>query len=122
MDLVLNMLRAAELSLRVVHEMDAIRGKEWKMFIILKDMPEEKAYPIFMLLHIPLYTAILFLLFSSFFQAGYYIVDIFLIAHLLLHLFFRDHPANRLNGPISKWIIYSSGALAVLHLIGWFVF
>lgn len=32
------------LSLLVIHEMDAIRSKEWKMFIVLKDMADEKAY------------------------------------------------------------------------------
>ena len=35
------------ISLLLIHEMDAIRTKEWKMFIILKDMADETAYKIF---------------------------------------------------------------------------
>ncbi|MGL6200434.1 MAG: DUF6713 family protein [Lachnospiraceae bacterium] len=93
------------------------RKKEWKMFIVLKDMEDEKAYRTFMLLHIPLYMAILFLLLSDYMRIGLYITDIFLVLHMFVHLGFRNHKANDLNGRVSKTIIYSSGLLAVLHLI-----
>jgi len=39
----------------VSHEMDAIRTKEWRMLIILKDIADETAYKIFTLAHLPLY-------------------------------------------------------------------
>ena len=59
------------LTLLFVHEMDAVRRKEWKMFIVLKDMEDEKACHIFLLLHIPLYLMILLLLISPFSQIAY---------------------------------------------------
>ena len=107
---------ALELALLFVHEMDAIRREEWKMFIVLKNMADEKAYHIFMLLHVPLYMALLLLLFSPFFAMGYYVVDVFLAAHMLVHLGFSKHHANKLNSTISKAIINLSGLLALIHL------
>ena len=108
---------ALELALLFAHEMDAIRRQEWKMFVILKDMADEKAYNIFMLLHIPLSMSILLLLLSSFSHIGYYIVDIFLVAHMLIHLGFGKHPENKFNSVISQVIINLSGLLAIVHLI-----
>ncbi len=87
------------------HEMDAIRRQEWKMFIILKDMQEEKAYAMFTLLHIPLYAAILYLLLSPNVLIGFYITDVFLIAHTIIHFIFGKKPSNQFTGKISKAII-----------------
>lgn len=106
-----------ELALLFVHEMDAVRRQEWKMFIVLKDMTDEKAYRVFLLLHIPLYAIILALLFSGAARVGFYVTDIFLIAHMLVHWGFRRHRANNLNGALSKVILYGAGLLAVFHLI-----
>ena len=107
---------AAGLSLLLVHEMDAICRQEWKMFVVLKRMGEEKAFYVFLLLHIPLYIALFLLLLSDYQVAGYYVTDVFLAFHLLLHWLFRKHPANNFTGRISKAIIVSSGLLGVLHL------
>ena len=41
------------LSLLVIHEFDAIRRKEWRLFVFLKDLEDELAYQIFTLLHLP---------------------------------------------------------------------
>lgn len=117
METVVHLIFALELALLFVHEMDAVRRQEWNMFAILKDMAEEKAYQVFTLLHIPLYTAMLVLLFSDHAYIGVYITDIFLIAHLLIHVLFRKHPANKLNGRLSRNIIYSAGLLAFAHLV-----
>lgn len=105
------------LALLFVHEMDAIQNQEWKMFIVLKDMEDEKAYRVFTLLHIPLYAAILYLLFSRHTQTCMYIVDGFLIAHLLIHILFRKHPNNKLDNVLSKSIICGAGLIAIVHLL-----
>ena len=117
MQIVLTVLFSLELALLFVHEMDAIRRQEWNMFILLKDMEDENAYHVFMLLHIPLYTVILALLLSGHFRMGFYIIDIFLIAHALVHMGFRKHPANGLTGRISECIILLAGILAAAHLL-----
>jgi len=51
----LPILFAFNFSLLLLHEMDAIRAKEWKMFAVLKNMNEQNGYIVFSLLHLPLY-------------------------------------------------------------------
>ena len=117
MQIAVNAIFALELALLFAHEMDAIRKQEWKMFIVLKDMADEKAYLVFMLLHVPLYTILLFLLFSDMKTLGYYIADIFLVGHCLLHFCYRNHPANKLKTVVSNILILAAGFLAIVHLV-----
>lgn len=105
------------LALLFLHEMDAVKNAEWKMFVILKNMDDEKAYRVFSLLHLPLYAVLLLILISVSQQTAFYIVDIFLIAHTILHLLFERHPQNGLKTAFSRCIIYTMGALAAVHLI-----
>ena len=116
MKTVVSLIFMLELALLFTHEMDAIRRKEWRMFIVLKDMADEKAYWLFTLLHIPLFIILLFLLSSHFRLIGFYITDIFLIGHSLVHIGFRRHPANGFNNWVSALIIHMAGVLAILHL------
>ena len=97
--------------------MDAVRRQEWKMFTILKDLADEKAYRIFTLLHIPLYALIFLLWIFDYMLVLYYVMDVFLILHWLLHLGFRKHPENNLNNGISKSILFLLGLLALIHLL-----
>ena len=108
------------ISLLLLHEMDAIRTKEWKMFFILKDIPDEKAYKIFTLFHFPLYFCIFMVMVHGENLATnilYLILDIFLIGHSIIHFCFRKKSNNRLSSLFSKSIIYSLGILAILHLL-----
>jgi len=106
-------------ALLLIHEMDAVRAKEWKMFIILKDLPDKKAYVIFTVIHIPLYFAAIFMIT----QAGtptvlilQYAIDIFLVCHAVIHYCFKRHPENRFTSAFSKAMIYSAGVLAIVHM------
>ena len=113
----LNGLFSMILALLFTHEMDAVRNKEWRMFIGLKDLPEETAYRLFLLLHIPLYTAVLLVLINGTETIGFYLVDLFMIFHAITHYLFRNHPNNRLTNRLSQGIINAAGALALIHLI-----
>lgn len=107
------------LSLLLVHEMDAIQAKEWKMFIILKDMADEVACKVFIGIHFPLYLGALYALLSDG-TAGYVlkiIIDVFLLGHAVIHFAFRKHTDNGFRSLYSKAIIYSMSALALLHFI-----
>ncbi len=117
MELFLQIILSLELALLFTHEMDAIRHKEWNMFIILKDMHEKKAYQFFMLLHVPLYALVLFLLFSNHQKSAVFVIDLFLIGHMFVHRGFKNHPANNLGNPLSKILINAAGLLAIIHLI-----
>lgn len=115
---ILTFIFAINISLLFIHEMEAIRYKEWRMFIILKDMDDNKAYQIFLLAHIPLYVLILFILFLPIKKIGFYITDVFLILHLIIHIFFIKHKNNKLNNFLSINIIILMGLLSILHLLG----
>lgn len=105
------------LSLFLLHEMDAIRHSEWRLFIVLKDMEDSKAYKVFTFIHLPLYTIILSLLFSQYQTIIFWFIDLFLIIHAILHLFFEKHPRNGFKNTFSRSIIYPMGILAVIHLL-----
>ncbi|WP_440116375.1 DUF6713 family protein [Paenibacillus sp. QZ-Y1] len=105
------------LSLFLLHEMDAIRRSEWKLFIVLKDMEDEKAYKCFTFVHLPLYTVILTLLFSSYQMITFWVLDIFFIIHAVLHLFFERHPRNGFKNTYSRSFIYPMGIIAAIHLV-----
>ena len=107
------------ISLLLVHEMDAIRAKEWKMFIVLKDMEEEAAYKFFVLIHLPLYVVAFYILYDGGIMASYVlkiVIDIFLLVHAIIHYGFRNHSHNGFKSIFSKNIIYSMSGLALLHL------
>lgn len=107
------------LSLLLLHEMDAIRTKEWRMFIILKDLPEETAYRVFSILHLPLYFAALVALVWGGLNGNFIlfiILDLFLVAHAFIHFGFRNHASNGFTSLYSKVLIYVMGALSVAHL------
>lgn len=48
-------------SLLLSHELDAVHKREWRLLYLLRKMPEKKARSIFILLHIPLITLLLWL-------------------------------------------------------------
>jgi len=107
------------ISLLIAHEMDAIRAKEWKMFLILKDMADETAYRAFTLAHLPLYAAVILLLTLNNSWAHailFFVIDTFVIAHAALHFGFRKHPNNGFTSIFSMLLIYGPGILALAHL------
>lgn len=112
------MLFIVNLSLLLVHEMDAVRNREWRMFAVLKNMADEKACRVFILAHIPLYIAVLLMLMSPAQQILFYTLDIFLIFHTAIHFGFRQHKNNAFTSVFSKMLIYGMGVVSVVHLAG----
>lgn len=105
-------------ALILVHEMDAIYNKEWKMFIILKDLKDRTAYLVFTLIHIPLYMILIYLTITLTDKSILFIViDIFLVAHGILHLLFEKHKDNQLKNLLSRFLIYVMGILGIIHLL-----
>lgn len=110
------------LSLLFVHEMDAVRCSEWRMLPWLRTLQDPDAYRFFTALHIPLYAFLLFLLLGGYRIAAFWIIDVFLVLHTLLHILFRRHGQNRLKSPFSLTVVYAMGVLSVAHLAlraGW---
>jgi hypothetical protein len=116
MDTVARWVFFINLSLLLLHEMDAVRRGEWRMFPFLKTLPEERAYRLFTLLHLPLYTLLLWLLGEGAPVPGMAAVDLLLVAHAVLHRCCEGHPGNAFRSRFSRSIIYAMAGLALLHL------
>lgn len=95
------------LVLIVLHEMDAMRCHEWRIFPGLSRMNERAGFLFFMMLHIPLYLVVFSSLDSPEFRKGF---DIFLMIHFGLHLLFLRHSKNEFKDWLS-WTIIVGAAL-----------
>ncbi|MDW3651452.1 MAG: DUF6713 family protein [Bacteroidia bacterium] len=102
----------------LMHEMDAIRCREWRIFPGLSMMDEKVAFPIFMFIHIPLYYFPIHYLQSlpdpeSLIRG----LDYFFIIHLFLHLLFLKHKNNEFKDWISWTIIIGCAGFGALDLL-----
>lgn len=101
----------------ILHEIDAIRCKEWRIFPGLSLLNEQMGYVLFLLAHIPLF----FLIYegltpiqsSSAFIKGF---DIFMILHLIVHLLFIKHKKNEFKDYISWTLITGIAICGILDL------
>ena len=105
--------------LLLVHEMDAIRCKEWRVFPVTSGMGDEAGYVAFTAVHVPLYALLLWGLFGGdgvnrWLVAG---LDAFFIVHVLLHLLFIRHPEYRFRSAFSWALILGAGTLGAIDLL-----
>jgi hypothetical protein len=105
------------LTFLLLHEMDAVRCREWRIFPGLSQLSDRNGFRLFMLLHIPL----LFLLLRALPVAGdasglVMGIDIFLGIHLLLHLLFLRHPNNEFRDALSWSLIVGAALFGALDL------
>lgn len=116
---VIDLLFWLNLALLLAHELDAIRRQEWRMFVFLNRLDDERAHQLFALLHVPLFIIIFWFLSRSI-QPIYFwfqlVVDIFLIVHLGLHVLFRNHPGNGFATSFSKRLIEGMALLGLIHI------
>lgn len=100
----------------LIHEMDAVRCKEWRIFPGLAMLPERTSRLIFFVAHIPLFVTLLVQLheMTYSFRFGF---DIFLIVHLVLHLLFLMHPRNLFGDWLSWSTIAAAAFFATIDLI-----
>lgn len=121
MEGLLTLIFMVNVSLILIHEMDAIRNKEWKMFVFLKNIEQNKASKIFILLHLPIYIGLLYFMHGDYYgfkPRVYLALDIFLIFHSIIHFLFRRHKENGFESVFSNFIIYSMGLLSIFHILG----
>jgi hypothetical protein len=109
----------AAISFILMHEMDAIRCKEWRIFPGISLLREETGFMIFMLAHLPLYWLLFWILLGSENTEGIIRgLDIFFIIHLGLHLLFLMHRKNEFKDGLSWSIILGAAICGVLDLYG----
>ena len=103
----------------LAHEMDAVRLKEWRMLLGLSGMDEEVGYRTFVLLHVPLYSLLLWGILGGG-EAGSVLIvvlDVFFVVHLALHVFLRNLPENRFGSVFLWTLILGAGAFGGLDLM-----
>ncbi|WP_458188964.1 DUF6713 family protein [Haladaptatus sp. NG-WS-4] len=101
-------------SFLLVHELDAIRQREWRFFFAPVTVRDETAYRIFTTLHAPLFVVVLVYLESSAFRL---VIDSFAIVHGVLHFGLRNHSLIAFDSWFSRVWIFGASLLGVLHLV-----
>jgi hypothetical protein len=106
------------ISFLIVHEMDAIRCKEWSIFPGLSRLNDNTGYLIFTSVHIPLVLLILVGLSNGliFQPLTRVLLDTFLVIHIFLHAFFHRHPHNQFESRFSRFLILGTGLTGLLDL------
>lgn len=101
------------------HELDAIANHEWRIFPILRSLPEQAGMSTFMLLHIPLFAVLIALVASNderlrrLSRSG---ISAFLLIHAGLHLWFENDPHYEFTSSISNALILGGALFGGLHL------
>ncbi len=106
----------------LTHEMDAVARKEWQILPVLSKIRDDKiGVLVFMVLHIPLYTALFWGLFSSGLDTinlglvrG---LNLFFVVHVLLHFLLRHHSKNQFNNWFSWLLIIGAGLAGAIDLL-----
>jgi hypothetical protein len=104
----------------LLHEMDAIDKKEWRLLFVLRRLPDDGALRWFIVLHLPLFVTLMALIGAAesgtvrWIEVG---VDAFLIVHAGLHqrLAFRGEAA--FASLFSRVVIWSAAGFGALHMV-----
>ena len=105
------------LSFILMHEMDAVRCKEWRIFPGLSLLSDRLGFQLFMWLHVPLFAIIFVKLFESDNTGFIWGLDVFFIVHMILHLLFLLHKNNAFKDFLSWSIISGAAVFGALDLI-----
>lgn len=106
------------LSFMLLHEMDAIRCREWRIFPGLSLLNDSWGLKVFMAAHLPLFFLLLWSLSdASLINQSIYGLNIFFIVHFVLHLLFLFHKKNEFKDWISWTIISSTTICGIIDLI-----
>ncbi|MEM6262862.1 MAG: DUF6713 family protein [Bacteroidota bacterium] len=100
----------------LMHEMDAMRCHEWRIFPGISLMNDRAGMITFIFLHIPLFYLPLSpsIILNESFRTG---CSIFFIVHVMLHLLFLMHKKNEFKDWISWSLILGAGICGGLYLV-----
>ena len=114
----LDLLFFVGFALLACHELDAVAQAEWRLLPFLSQMGDEEAYPVFVLIHVPLFALLLWWTGSTStlvrFRAQLS-VDAFMVIHVGLHMLFRSHEDYTFHSTLSELCIFGAGAVGLVH-------
>ena len=100
-----------------VHEMDAVRCKEWKIFPGLSQLSNKLGFRLFIGAHIPLFFILFWGLTGTLKSEFIFWLDIFFILHFFLHIAYLKHPNNRFTDFFSWSVISIIGIFGFTDLL-----
>ncbi len=104
----------------IVHEYDALKMGEWKMFTFLKGFSGKNQYLIFLYAHIPIFIFLIYYVISVLNLENvfmYVIVNSFSILHLILHIIATKWKSNVFKKKHSFFIMYVFAATGFINLV-----
>lgn len=104
----------------LTHELDAVHKHEWRLLFVLRVMPDASARRAFVLIHVPLFAVLLWLIAHPAQDTRFWTMvglDVFMMVHAGLHWRLSGHPKYEFNTSHSRLIIYGAAALAVAHFL-----
>ncbi|MBW4507204.1 MAG: hypothetical protein KME64_11925 [Scytonematopsis contorta HA4267-MV1] len=108
----------------ITHELDAMTQSEWRLLFILRSLPEQIASFTFVVVHIPLIAALLWLTNNKSLRIQDWsriAVATFLMVHVGLHKLLEHHPDYTFNSLLSLGLIYGGGLLGFLYWVSIFI-
>lgn len=100
----------------ITHELDAVRRHEWRIMPLLGRLPDTKAEPLFIYLHIPILLMIFWYSKEGANTTASLALSSFAILHLAMHWVFKQHPKNEFKGLGSWSIIVLTAFFGLLHI------
>jgi hypothetical protein len=101
-----------------MHEMDAIRCKEWRIFPGLSLLSDKLGQRVFLFAHLPLFFFIFWkLTCSENIEAFIFGFNLFMMVHLVLHILFLKHKNNEFKDWISWTFILGAGLCGLIDLV-----
>jgi hypothetical protein len=108
----------AALAFIIMHEMDAVRCREWRIFPGLSLLPDALGFKVFMAAHIPLFMWLFRALAQETGRAQLIFgLDVFFMVHFGLHVLFLWHPKNEFKDWVSWGIIVGAGVCGGVDLV-----
>jgi hypothetical protein len=108
----------AGLAFLTVHELDAMRCREWRIFPGLSMLNDQLGQVIFIFAHVPIFFWIYWQLTHLEQPEGFIRgFNRFMIAHLWLHMLFLRHKNNEFKDWISWFIIIGAAVCGLLDLL-----
>ena len=102
------------------HELDAMAQSEWRLLYVLRSLPSADGQFWFVLLHVPLFAGLLWLIQQSsprIRQLTQVSLAAFAVVHAGLHYRLSAEPLYTFTSPLSLAVIYGAALLGLLFLI-----
>ncbi len=109
----------AGLACLFTHELDAMTHAEWRLMVVLRELPDATASPAFVVLHVPLFFLLLWLSQHGKLRIRDWtrtVVAAFLVVHALLHFGLSSEPLYDFHRTLSRALLRSAAPFRAAYL------